>query len=123
MATLGAVALLLAAVGLYGVIAEHVARRTHEIGVRMALGARGVDVVRLVVGHAGRLAGAGLVLGLAGALVAGRLMAGALFGVVRLEALSLVVVALILAVVAGAAAWVPARRATRIEPLAALREE
>jgi len=123
MATLGAVALLLAAVGLYGVIAEHVARRTHEIGIRMALGARGADVVRLVVGHAGRLAGAGLVLGLAGALVAGRLMSGALFGVVRLEALGLMAVAVVLSVVALAAAWVPARRATRIEPLAALREE
>jgi ABC-type antimicrobial peptide transport system permease subunit len=123
MATLGAVALLLAAVGLYGVIAEHVARRTHEIGVRMALGARGADVVRLVVGRAGRLAGAGLAFGLAGALAAGHLMASALFGVVRLEAVSLIAVALILAVVAVAAAWVPARRATRIEPLAALREE
>jgi ABC-type antimicrobial peptide transport system permease subunit len=121
MATLGVVALLLAGVGLYGVIAEHVARRTHEIGIRMALGARGADVLRLVVGQAGRLAGVGLVLGLFGAFAVGRVMASVRFGIVRLQAASLAAVALALALVALAAAWIPARRATRIEPLRALR--
>jgi len=123
MATLGFVALLLAAVGLYGVIAEHVARRTHEIGVRMALGASGADVLRLVVGEAGRLAGIGVGLGLIGAYAAGRVMASVLFGVVRPQPASLAAVALILGAVTLTAAWIPARRATRIEPLAALREE
>jgi ABC-type antimicrobial peptide transport system permease subunit len=105
------------------VIAEHVARRTHEIGIRMALGARGADVLRLVVGQAGRLAGVGLELGLFGAFAVGRVMASVLFGIVRLQAASLAAVALALALVALAAAWIPARRATRIEPLRALREE
>ena len=123
MATLGLVALLLAAVGLYGVIAEHVARRTHEIGIRMALGARSADVLRLVVGQAARLAGIGLVFGLLGAYAAGRVMTSSLFGIVRPQLASLAAVALILAAVALVAAWIPARRATRIEPLVALREE
>jgi putative ABC transport system permease protein len=123
MAVLGLVALLLAAVGLYGVIADHVASRTHEIGVRMALGARGVDVRRLVIGQAVRLGGIGLVLGLVGAAALGRFMANALFGIVRPEPASLAAVTSVLAAVSLAAIWVPVRRATRIEPLLALREE
>jgi putative ABC transport system permease protein len=123
MAILGLVALLLAAVGLHGVMAEHVAHRTREIGIRMALGARGVDVLRLVVGQAARLAGVGLGLGLLGAVALGRLMASALFGIVRPDPAGLAVVTAILASVAFAAAWVPARRATRVDPLRALREE
>jgi putative ABC transport system permease protein len=120
---LALVALLLAAVGLHGVMAEHVAHRTHEIGIRMALGARGADVLRLVVGQAARLAGVGLAFGLLVAVGLGRLMASALFGIVRPNALSLAAVTVVLAAVALAAAWIPGRRATRIDPLMALRQE
>jgi len=123
MGTLGAVALLLAAVGLHAVIAEHAARRTHEIGVRMALGARAADVLRLVLSEAARMAGLGLGVGVVGAFGLGRLMAGALFGVVRPDVFVLLAVALILAAVGLVAAWAPARRATRVDPLLALREE
>jgi putative ABC transport system permease protein len=123
MVSLGVVALVLAAVGLYGVMADHVAQRRHEIGVRMALGARGTDVLRLVVGEAGRLAVLGIVLGLAGAWVLGRVMASELFGLVRPDVAGLVGVTLVLAGVAFAAAWVPARRAVRVDPLVTLREE
>jgi putative ABC transport system permease protein len=123
MATLGVVALVLASVGLYGVVAEHVAHRTQEIGVRMALGAGSADVLRLVVGQTARLAAAGLVAGLFAAWATGRAMAGALFGIVRIDAATIGVVAIVLAVVACAAAWIPARRATRVDPLLALREE
>src|SRR5262249_17753089 len=123
MATLGVVALVLASVGLYGVVAEHVARRTQEIGVRMALGARSADVLRLVVGQTARLAALGLVVGLFAAWATGRAMAGALFGIVRVDAATLAGVAVVLAAVACAAAWIPARRAARVDPLLALREE
>jgi ABC-type antimicrobial peptide transport system permease subunit len=123
MATLGLVALALAAVGLYGVIAEHVARRTQEIGIRMALGARGADVRRLVVGQTARLAGAGLALGLVAAHAVGRVMEASLFGIVHPDALTLAAVVAALAAAAFAAAWIPARRATRVDPLLALREE
>jgi ABC-type antimicrobial peptide transport system permease subunit len=89
----------------------------------MALGARRADILRLVAGQAGRLAAIGLALGLFGAFAAGRLMMSMLFGVVRPEPLTMAAVALVLGAVALAAAWIPARRATRIEPLQALREE
>jgi len=123
MITLGAVALLLAAVGLYSVIADHVARRTHEIGVRMALGARVPDVLGLVVGEAGRLTAVGAALGLFGAWGLGRLMSANLYGIVRSDPASLLGVTLILVVVALAAAWIPARRAASVDPIVALREE
>jgi putative ABC transport system permease protein len=123
MIILGLVGLLLAAVGLYGVMAEHVARRTQEIGIRMALGARGTDVLRLVVGQAARLVGIGLAFGLLGAFGLGRLMAGVLFGIVRPNLLSLAAVTAILATVAILAAWIPLRRATRVDPILALRED
>ena len=123
MVSLGIVALVLAAVGLYGVVADHVAQRTHEVGVRMALGARASDVLWLVLREAGRLAVVGIVLGLAGAWVLGRVMSSALFGLVRPDVASLAAVTLVLAGVALVAAWVPARRAVRVDPLATLREE
>jgi putative ABC transport system permease protein len=120
MIVLGLVALLLAAVGLYGVMAEHVARRTHEIGIRMALGARRVDLVRLILGRAAQLTVVGLACGVLAAFALGRLMTSLLFGVVRPDLATLTAV---LAAVACAAAWIPMRRATRVDPLLALREE
>jgi predicted permease len=123
MLALGVVALLLAAVGLYSVMADHVAQRTHEIGVRMALGARIPDVLGLVVGEAGRLTAIGVGLGLLGAWSLGRLMSAYLYGIVRLDLASLAAGTFVLAAVAIVAAWIPARRATRVDPLVALREE
>jgi putative ABC transport system permease protein len=123
MTILGLVALLLAAVGLHGVISEHAARRTHEIGIRMALGAGGRDVLRLVVGQSARLAAIGFGVGLLGALALGRVMAAMLFGIVRPDPGALAIVTGILAAVVLAAAWIPARRAIRVDPLVALREE
>jgi len=123
MAVFGLVAVVLAAVGLYGVIAEHVARRTHEIGIRTALGARDTDVLRLVVGQAARLVGIGLAFGLLATVVLGRLAGDALFGIVRAEPAIIAAVTVLLAAVAIAAAAVQGRRATRVNPLHALREE
>ena len=122
MVILGLVALVLSVVGLYGVVAEHVAFRTHEIGIRMSLGARGGDVLRLVVGQATRLVTVGLACGMVGSVVLSRLLASLLFGIVRPDLKSVALVAAVLAIVACVAAWIPARRATRIEPLLALRE-
>ena len=118
-----ACATLLAAVGIYGVMAYAVGRRTREIGVRMALGARQGQVMSMVVGQALRHAGLGLLLGLAGALALGRLIRGQLFGVSGADPLTLGAVALLLAAVATLASWLPARRAAAIHPLEALRSE
>ena len=123
MLALGLVALLMAAVGLYSVMADLVAQRTREIGVRMALGADISNVLGLVVGEAGRIIAIGALCGLAGAWVLGRLMSSSLYGLVRLDFLSLLAVTIVLAVAGLAAAWVPACRAARLDPLAALREE
>jgi putative ABC transport system permease protein len=123
MVILGGVALLLSTVGLYGVMAEHVARRTQEIGVRMALGAGAGDILRLVAGQAARVGGVGLVLGLLGAIALGRVMASRLFGIVRPDLAAMAIVALLLLAAIGAASFVPARRACRLDPLRALREE
>jgi predicted permease len=123
MAVLGAVALLLAAVGLFGVVAEHASSRRHEIGVRMALGACGADVRRLLMSQAARLAAIGVGFGLVGAFALGRVMEGALFGITRPDAASLAAVTAALAAAALAAAWVPVRRATRVDPVLALRDE
>ncbi len=115
------VALLLAAGGIYGVISYSVARRTHEIGLRMTLGARPADILRMVVAQAMGPAGLGLVLGVAGSLAVSRLLAGLLFQVSATDPATYVTVAAALAAVAVLAAYLPARRATRIDPLAALR--
>jgi putative ABC transport system permease protein len=116
-----AIALVLAAVGIYGVMAYSVTQRTHEIGIRMALGAQSEDVLKQVLMEGARLAGAGLALGLVGSLAAARLIATMLFGVKPTDPLTFATVAAILASVALAACYIPARRATRVDPLTALR--
>ena len=120
---LAAVAVFLAALGVYGVVACTVAQQTREIGIRMALGARRVQVFRLVVGQGARLAVAGVLLGLAGSLALTRLMASLLFGVTPTDPMTFLVTALALPAVAVLASFVPARRATRVDPMTALRCE
>ena len=117
------IALILAGVGLYGVMSYMVTQRTHEIGVRMALGARPRDVQRLVVGRGLLLAGIGLLIGLVAALGTSQLLRSLLFGVSPTQPGSYLGIALFLALVAALASWLPARRATRVDPLVALRSE
>jgi predicted permease len=121
IAIFAAVALVLSAVGLYGVIAYAVSQRTHEVGVRVALGATGDRITRMVVGEGLRLTAAGVVLGIAGSLLAGRLIATLLFGVTTVDPVTLAGVIGVLAIVAMLASWLPARRAARIDPLIAIR--
>jgi putative ABC transport system permease protein len=116
-------ALLLSAIGIYGVIAYSVAQRTHEIGVRIALGAASGAVLRLVVAEGLAMAVAGVALGLAGAAMLSRVMAGLLFGVTPRDPLTFGAGAAVLLVVAVLASYVPARRAARVEPVTALRAE
>jgi len=115
-----ALALVLAAVGIYGVMSYGVVQRTREIGIRMALGAREADVLRLVVGDGARLAGAGVAIGLALALVLSRVIRGMLYGVSAYDPLAWAGLTVVLALVALTASWLPARRAARIDPNLAL---
>ncbi len=117
------VALLLAAVGVYGVIAYAVTRRRYEFGVRLALGARPKQVTALVVREGGTLAAVGLVLGLAGAGIAAQLLQSQLFGVTPRDALSYIVGIVAIAASALLACWLPARRASAIAPVEALRTD
>jgi putative ABC transport system permease protein len=118
-----ALALLLAAIGLYGVIAYAVAQRTRELGVRIALGATRRNVLALVMGQSARLAIAGVGIGLAGALVLSRVVASLLYGVRPIDPVTFVVAPSMLAVVALLASWLPAWRATQVDPLVAMRVE
>jgi putative ABC transport system permease protein len=118
-----AVALLLAAVGTYGVLSYAVAQRTREIGVRMALGAQIGQVLRMILGQGALLAGIGLALGVIGAVALRRILGSLLFGVTATDPLIFTAVAALLAAVSFAACYVPARRAARVDPLVALRSE
>ena len=119
----GLAALVLVIAGVYGVVSYSVAQRAQEIGVRMALGAGARDVLRLVIGHGMKLVLAGVAIGIAGALALTRLMKTLLFGVSAYDPLTFVSIALLLALVAMLACWIPARRATRVNPIIALRRE
>src|SRR6185503_10471961 len=120
---LGLTALVLAALGLFGVIAYSVNQRTREIGVRMALGARPWDVLRLFVGHGVKLAGIGALLGLLGTFAAVRVLSSLLVGVTASDPLAYVFVLVLLGGVVLMASWLPARRASRLNPMQALRSE
>jgi len=118
-----AVALMLAAIGIYGVMAYSFSQRTHEIGIRIALGAQRVDIFRMAVGEGMQLVAIGLAVGLAGAVTLTRFVRTMLFGVSASDPITFSAISALLAAVAFVACYVPARRATRVDPLVALRDE
>jgi len=120
---LGSIGLILASVGLYGVISYTASQRTHEIGIRMALGAEPFEVLRLVLGEGLSLTFIGVIIGLAGAVAVTRVLSLVLYGVSARDPLTFTAVVILLMVVTLAACWIPARRAMRVDPMIALRHE
>ncbi|MGB7283598.1 MAG: FtsX-like permease family protein [Candidatus Acidiferrum sp.] len=123
LGALAGLALFLSAIGIYGVLAYVVAQQTHEIGIRMSLGAKPRDVLGLILGRGARLAGMGAGFGLAAALVLTRLMKGLLYGVSAMDPLTFVCVVILLVAAGLLASYIPARRATKVDPMVALRYE
>jgi putative ABC transport system permease protein len=123
LAGFAATALLLALTGIYGVMSLNVANRRSEFGIRLALGAQATNVLRMILAQGLRLAIAGVVVGLAGAFAFTRLLKGLLFGISASDPLTFAVIAIVLVGVALLACWLPARRATKVDPLEALRSE
>jgi putative ABC transport system permease protein len=123
LASFAVLALLLGAIGVYGVLAQFIGEHRHELGIRIALGATGRDVLRLLAKHAGGLVAIGVTLGTAAALATTRLFQGLLFSVSPTDAASFVATVVVFLVVAACASYVPARRATRVDPMVVLRAE
>ena len=118
-----ALALSLAAIGIYGVMSYMVGKRSSEIGIRMALGAQPRDALRLIVGHGAKLALCGIIAGVVGALLLTRLMTSLLYGVHASDPVTFIATSALLMLVALAACYIPARRAMRVDPMTALRHE
>jgi putative ABC transport system permease protein len=123
MAVFGLVALLLSSLGVYGVLSESVAQRTRELGIRLALGAHPRDLMKLVLGHALKLTGIGVVIAVPISFAVSRVLANVIFGVVSVDLTVMVGFTLLLIAVALVAGYFPARRALRIDPMMALRYE
>ena len=121
--TMGLLGLILAVVGVYSVVSYAAAQRTHEIGIRMALGAKPRDILNMVLQQSLAVVGIGLAVGLAAAFVGTRAIASLIVGVRPTDPVTFVTVGVLLSVIALVACWIPARRATRVSPLVALRYE
>jgi ABC-type antimicrobial peptide transport system permease subunit len=121
MTTFGCIGLILVTVGVYSVLAYSTTLKTHEIGIRMALGAKRADVLGMVVRTGLRLVAAGMAIGIAMSLVLGRLIGAQLVRVTAYDPATLAATSLLLAVTAAVACWIPARRAARVDPMVALR--
>jgi putative ABC transport system permease protein len=123
LGTLATLAFALATFGIYGVLTFATAQRTREIGVRIALGGKAADILRMVLGESVRVVGAGVLAGLLGSLAAGRLLAALLFGITPTDSLTFVSTTILLGAIVLIACYVPARRATRVDPLVALKAQ